>query len=106
MMLRLSFRYFRPRVVHEVTQARIFSSRIPTPVGTNLSKLPPFIYISAQNTEIQNKRAEATKRDRGAYIFHADENTRFREKAAIKIDDEIGLCFMQNLQFGDDGHEL
>src|SRR5271169_5193699 len=44
MMLRLSLRYLRPRVVHDVTQARIFSSRIPTPVGTNLSKLPPSIF--------------------------------------------------------------
>jgi hypothetical protein len=31
-----------------VTQARILSSRIPTPVGTNLSKLPPSIYISGE----------------------------------------------------------
>ena len=44
MMLRLSLRYLRPRTVQEVIHAKIFSSRIPRPLGTNFSKLPPSIY--------------------------------------------------------------
>jgi hypothetical protein len=43
-IFRLSLRYFSPRTVQLVTHANIFSSRIPRPAGTSLSKLPPSIY--------------------------------------------------------------
>ena len=46
MMLSDSLRYFKPLTVQLVTQDRIFSSRMPTPGGTSLSKLPPSIYVN------------------------------------------------------------
>ena len=72
MMLRLSLRYLRPRTVQLVTQDRIFSSRIPMPGGTNLSRLPPSICVSY----IRNR----------THVFHADKNAGFRKETTIKVD--------------------
>jgi len=86
MMLRLSLRYFRPRTVQLVTQASMFSSRMPLPAGTSLSKLPPSIC-----DQFPSKLALES------YVFHANKHTRFREKATVKVNDQIRLRLMQNL---------